>query len=48
MRTDGRWPTSVTHECRRCDELIGLKSAFVDGFVVGNTQNLMRDLGPKS
>lgn len=31
MRTDGRWPTSVFHECRRNDELLKLFRALVDG-----------------
>jgi hypothetical protein len=33
MKTDERWPTSVIHECRRCDELSGLLVALVDGNV---------------
>jgi len=33
MKTAERRPTSVIHECRRCDELWGLLVALVDGNV---------------
>lgn len=45
MRTDGRWPTSVIHECRRCDGLWGLLSALVDGKCGRQYTELMGDLG---
>jgi hypothetical protein len=41
MKTENRWPTSVVHECRQCDELWELRDAFVDGNVVGDTRDLM-------
>lgn len=45
MRTDGRWPTSVIHECRRCDGLWGLLSALVDGKCGRQYTELMGGLG---
>jgi hypothetical protein len=48
MRTVFWRPTSVIHECRQCDDLGGLWSAFVDEVVVGSTQNDGVDMRARS
>lgn len=42
MKADERRPTSVIHECRRCDELWEMVVALVDGRVVCDILGLMR------
>ena len=42
MKADERWPTSVIHECRRCDELWEMVVALVDGNVVYGLLGLLR------
>jgi hypothetical protein len=37
MKTDNRWPTSVFHECRQCDEFSGIGEVSVDGYGDGST-----------
>jgi hypothetical protein len=44
MKADERRPTSVIHECRRCDELWEMVVALVDEKVVCDILGLMRDL----
>jgi hypothetical protein len=46
MRTGFWWPTSVSNECRQCDDLGGLWNASVDEFVVGNTRTMMLTCAP--